>query len=184
MNNAVKYLGWAAAALCFLASCKGKSLETTYSSQEDNIDKFIENLMEQDTVKYVVHNGGSNRIVLEEGEGDELAEGGQVSFIYAGYTFSGSAPSAGNLFATNSVAIATESGWTVNDGDYRILTLTLDKNAGLVEGLRNGLLGVKGGEMCYIVFSGKYGFGDKNMGSIPKNSALIFQVWVESLTND
>ena len=52
-----------------------------------------------------------------------------------------------------------------------------------MEGLRKGLLGVKAGEICYIVFSGKYGFGDEIIGSIPANSALIYQIWVESLTD-
>ena len=167
-----------------LVSCKKESLETTYSSQEDRIDSFIEGLMGQDPAPRVVHNGGSNRIVIQEGEGEELAEGGTVSFYYAGYVFSGSAPSAGNLFVTNREETAAESGWTLCSPDYEILTMTYDKNAGLLDGLMKGLKGVKGGEICYIVFSGKYGFGDEITGSIPANSALIYQIWVESLTNE
>ena len=54
----------------------------------------------------------------------------------------------------------------------------------LVEGLRNGLRGVRGGEECYILFSGKYGFGKKAFGTIPANSALAYHVWVESVSND
>ena len=180
-NTCAKML---ATALLILTSCKAQSLETTYSSQEDRIDSFIENLVSDGTALRVVHNAGSNRIVLQEGSGDELAAGGQVSFYYAGYTFSGSTPSSGSLFATNREEVAVESGWEISGADYQIETLTLDDGAHLVEGLRKGLEGVRGGEICYIVFSGKYGFGDLNIGSIDKNSALIYQIWVESLTND
>lgn len=186
MTTYRKHVKAAAAVLAALAmlSCKKQSLETTYSSQEDRIDNFIEGFAGQDPAPRIVRNAGSNRIVLTEGTGDELAAGGTVSFYYAGYVFSGSAPSAGNLFATNREETATESNWTVTSPDYGILTLTLNEDAGLVDGLMNGLVGVRGGEICYIVFSGEYGFGDKNVGNIPANSALIYQIWVESLTNE
>ena len=113
--------------------------------------------------------------------GNEYVEGASS---VAEYVFSGSAPSAGNLFVTNREETAAESGWTLSSPDYEILTMTYDKNAGLLDGLMKGLKGVKGGEICYIVFSGKYGFGDEITGSIPANSALIYQIWVESLTNE
>lgn len=179
-----RYMICAAAAACCMLSCKKASLETTYSSQEDRIDSFIEGLERQDPAPRIVRNGGSNRIVLTEGYGDALEAGGTVSFYYAGYIFSGSAPSAGNLFATNREETATDSGWNLTSPDYGILTLTIDDDTELLEGLKKGLYGVRGGEICYIVFSGKYGFGNKIIGDIPANSALIFQIWVESLTNE
>ena len=183
MKGFARYIICAAAAACCLVSCKKESLETTYSSQEDRIDSFIEGLMREDPAPRIVRNGGSNRIVLTEGNGEVLETGGTVSFYYAGYIFTGSAPSPGNLFATNREDTANESGWTLTDPDYSILKLKLDDDSKLVEGLRKGLLGVKAGEICYIVFSGKYGFGDEIIGSIPANSALIYQIWVESLTD-
>lgn len=185
MMNRSGYI-WALAAVILLglASCKKQSLENTYSSQEDRIDSFIEGLMNQEPAPQIVRNGGSNRVVLTEGTGDALEEGGIVSFYYAGYIFSGSAPSASSLFTTNREETAAESGWNLTSPDCSILTLTLDKDTELIEGLKKGLAGVRGGEVCYIVFSGKYGFGDKIIGNIPANSALIFQIWVESLTND
>ena len=183
MGKSFVYVIMAAAAVCCISSCKEQSLETTYSSQEDRIDSFIESLLNQDPDMTVVHNGGSNRIVLQEGSGKGLAAGGTVSFHYAGYIFTGSAPSPGNLFATNREDTANESGWTLTEPDYSIPKLKLADDSKLVEGLRKGLLGVKAGEICYIVFSGKYGFGDEIIGSIPANSALIYQIWVESLTD-
>lgn len=184
MGKVLKYALAVMIAACALTGCRKQELETTYSSQEESIDSFISGLTSQDPAPRVVRNGGSNRVVLTEGTGDVLEPGGTVSFYYAGYTFSGSAPSASNLFATNREETATESGWTLTSPDYNILTVRLDESSGLIDGLMSGLEGVRGGEICYIVFSGKHGFGNEIVGSIPANSALIYQIWVESLTND
>ena len=53
----------------------------------------------------------------------------------------------------------------------------------LLKGLENGLKGVRGGEECYILFSGKYAYGKKIVGTIPSKSALVYHVTVESITN-
>ena len=58
------------------------------------------------------------------------------------------------------------------------------KNDQMLEGLRNGLLGVKAGEECEILFSGKYAFGKKPFGIIPANSALAFKIKIEGLSNN
>ena len=58
------------------------------------------------------------------------------------------------------------------------------RDNGMLEGLRNGLIGVKSGEMCEIAFSGKYGFGDEVFGTIPVNSALLYKIWVVGVSNE
>lgn len=181
-----------AAILC--TACTQQSLETTYSNQESRIDSFIENLMNSENPPVrVIHNNGSNRIVLGEyipaddtdmNYREELTESGSVSFYYAGYVFSGSTPSSNNLFATNNQDVAVAAGWELTNADYNILTLNMSDKGALVEGLRNGMIGVRGQDTCYVVFSGKYGFGDKAVGIVPANSALIYQIWVESVNND
>lgn len=195
MTNSQKIrLVAACAAVALLSGCTEQELETTYSSQEDRIDSFIERLMNSETPPVrVVHNNGSNRIVLGEytpaddtdmNYTEELTESGTVSFYYAGYIFSGSTPTSSNLFATNNQDVAAEAGWELTNVDYNILTVNMsDKNV-LVEGLRNGMIGVRGQDTCYVVFSGKYGFGDKAVGIVPANSALLYQIWVESISND
>ena len=54
----------------------------------------------------------------------------------------------------------------------------------MVKGLRNGLVGVRAGEECEIIFSGKYGFGRKAFGIIPANSALLYKIWVHSISHE
>lgn len=202
-----------AMALCLsTASCVKEKLETTYNSQEDKIEKYIESkryvkgkvqvpsrdddgniiyddngeqVMKDSTVTdtlRVINNAGSNRLVTKEGEGEELKENGSIAFYYAGYTFATSFNSS-NLFSTNYSLCATEAGWTLSEEESKILTINLQEYD-LIPGLKNGLVGVKAGEECEIIFSGKYGFGKRALGIVPANSALAYRIWVESISND
>ena len=47
----------------------------------------------------------------------------------------------------------------------------------------NGLYGVKAGQECYILFNGKYGFGNKPVGTVSANAALLYHIWVQSIQN-
>lgn len=169
-------------------SCVKTQLETTYNKQEDQIDQYIEkNMVVQnqdggtDTLR-VVRNGGANRIVLKEGSGEELTSSGEVSFYYAGYMFSGSV-SASNMFATNMLSVAEEAGWKAEDVDDDLYEVSMSDTE-FIEGLRKGLEGVKAGEECEILFSAKYGFGNKALGIIPAKTALLYRIWVIEVTND
>ena len=117
-----------------------------------------------------------------EGTGEELRADGHLGFYYAGYTFNGSV-SASNMFGTNHQATAEQAGWNLTDPDYALMEINITE-AKLLEGLRNGLMGVKAGEECEIIFSGKYGFGNKAFGMIPAKSALLYKIWVVSVTNE
>lgn len=173
--------------LCILfSSCVKEQLETTYNKQEDQIDSYItKNMVKKnesggtDTLR-VVRNNGANRLVLKEGVGDPLAEDGYVSFYYAGYIFTGS-PS--TMFGTNRKESAEEAGWNVEDGDYELMEMHF-KDSELIQGLKNGLAGVKAGEECEILFSAKYGFGNKAFGIVPAKTALLYRIWVIGVTND
>ena len=141
------------------ASCTKEEVKTTYSRQEKNIESFINSVKGSIDSSYVVYNGGSSRVVTVYGDGDSLSRKGTVSFYYAGYVFNGTSLNNSNLFATNS-------------------------EADLVPGLKAGLEGVKSGQECYIIFSGKHGFGKHDLGTIPANAALAYHIWVENVTND
>lgn len=169
-------------------SCMKNQLETTYNKQEDQIDQYITKSMVvkneeggTDTLR-VVRNEGSNRLVLKEGTGEELAPDGYVSFYYAGYAFSGSV-SASNMFTTNRQASAEEAGWNTEEGGYELYEVNF-KESGFIDGLQKGLTGVRAGEECEIMFSAKYGFGNKALGIIPAKTALLYRIWVVGVTND
>ena len=169
-------------------SCIKEQLETVYNKQEDQIDQYINKAMlrmdefgNPDTLT-VVRNAGSNRLILKEGTGEELAKDGYVSFYYAGYTFNGSVSSS-NMFSTNRLESAIEVGWNAEESEYILYEISL-KDAELIPGLKNGLEGVKAGEECEIIFSGKYGYGNKPLGMIPAKTALLYKIWVVGVTND
>ena len=96
-----RFTGIAAALLAMMvASCSKQQLQTTYDSQDKRIDSFIQSQLSSSKAIRTYPNGGSNRLVIVEGEGeDSLSTSGTVSFHYAAYTFSGSI-SNNNLFAT------------------------------------------------------------------------------------
>lgn len=165
-------------------SCVKQKLETMYNNQENKIDQYIakKRISGQDTLR-VEYNGGASRLVTKEGSGEKLTADGNIAFYFAGYTFTGSSISSSNLFITNHAETATKAGWTLTEEEAKILTINL-KEYELIPGLKNGLIGVQGGEECEILFTGKYGFGKKALGTIPANSALVYTIWVESVSND
>lgn len=166
----------------FSSSCIKEKLEVTYNKQETQINTYIENSLKKDESYTTVNNGGSNRLTFVHGEGEELAADGNVTFYYAGYIFNGNVSKSG-MFATNREESAIDAGWELSDAEYEVLTVNL-KESDLLPGLKQGLAGVKGGEECEIIFSGKYGFGRKPFGIIPANSALLYKIWVISVSND
>lgn len=159
-------------------SCTKSKLEVTYNNQENQIDKYLSSKADM----RIERNGGANRLVTKEGEGEMLSENGFVSFYYAGYTFSGNY-SAANMFVTNHQASAEQAGWDLTDTQYDLYETDM-ADAKLIQGLKDGLIGVRAGEECEIVFSGKYGFGNEAFGIIPANSALLYKIWVVGVTND
>lgn len=208
------YIIFAVVSLLSLESCVKEKLNSIYSSQESKIDQYIEKnryvkrttqivsknhetgeiiyeadgvtpVMKDTTVTdtlNVYYKGGSTRLVTKEGVDESVNENGTVAFYYAGYVFTSGISNSG-LFATNHKATAEAAGWTLRDDQDDIITVTLD-NCSLVEGLRQGLVGAKASEECQIVFSGKLGFGKKAVGTVPANSAILYKVWVESVSNN
>lgn len=195
--------------LCMIAgSCMKDKLETTYSKQETQIDAYITKNMvvkrdstqmtvtpnvddptkndttytkvQWDDTLNVEYNKGSARLIKKEGTGERLTETGAVSFYYAGYIFT-TQPS--TLFATNNEEIAKGANFTLTDATYGLFEADMTK-VELVEGLKNGLLGVRTGEECEILFTGKYGFGNEIFGTIPVNSALLYKIWDITVSNE
>lgn len=178
-----KIIAMAAVLMILSVSCTKEQRKSMLTKQESNIESFTKSILSKVDTAYVVQHKGVTRVVVVPGQGDSL-ETGLVSFYYAGYVLSSASLSASNLFATNSEDVAASSKWELSgENQFDILTLNID-NEDIVEGLRYGLEGVRPGQECYILFSGKYGFGKKPLGTIPANAALAYHVWVESIANE
>lgn len=190
------------ALICLTAgSCIKEKLETIYKKQDTQIDSYLSKnntakrdstIIEEDGTTRdttwtdtltTIYNKGTARLVKVKGSGPKLSATGAVSFYYAGYLFTGNTPSASSLFATNHQQTAESSNFITTDPDYSLLEINMAE-ADLLEGLRNGLIGVQAGEECEILFTAKYGYGDKTFGIIPVNSALLYRIWVVGVSND
>lgn len=165
--------------------CTKQSLKTTYDKQAGYINSFVTAQMNADTLATLVRNEGAWRLTLKDHKdpGDSLLAGGQVILEYASYTLTGASVSSSNLIETNRKDIATAANWKLTDTTiFQPVTLTLDKT--LVDGLRMGLHGVQPGDEAYILFTGEYAYGNKENGTIPAKSALVYQFWIESINNE
>ncbi|MBQ6185258.1 MAG: FKBP-type peptidyl-prolyl cis-trans isomerase [Bacteroidales bacterium] len=182
MRRSVEIIA-AAAILLFAVSCTKKE-DTTYDRQESNIEAIVASLEKSNPDATTEYNNGSVKVTVVHGDGEALQEGGAVSFYYAGFHISSSRLSNSNLFATNYDTFANSAGWALSDSTvFKISTIKLGEDK-IVEGLRNGLIGVKGGDECYVLFSGKHGFGKRSMAGIPSNSALAYHLWIKSVSNN
>lgn len=159
---------------------KEEIISMTAQTQQ-NEEGGLDTLSVKVTVKprRIVRQNGSNKAVWNEGRGEEAGSNAAVTFYYEAFTFD----SKPQLFlATNIQDLVDNGSWNVTDPDCNPVTLELDDKS-LTEGLRDGLIGCRAGEESYIVFSGKYGFGKKPLGTIPANSALFYHVIIESVRN-
>ena len=167
-----------------LASCGDKQMDSLYDTQESNIEGIVENLTKSSESATVQKNNGSVRVTVVQGEGAPLEDNGAVAFYYAGFYITGKSISNNNLFATNYETFANSIRWSVTDTTaFNIATIRLGEDK-IVDGLRDGLVGVKGGEECYVLFNGKGGFGKKKIGNIPSNAALAYHLWIKSVSNE
>ena len=171
-----------ALAFAFFASSCGKNENDVYGQQEKNIESIVKSLTEQNAEATVDYLDGSIRVTVASGDGEALKDGGTVTFKYAGYQISGSSLSAGNLFITNDKDFAESSNWTVSDSTIFKTDTFLFNDDNFVKGLKTGMEGVKAGDECYVLFSGKYGFGKHTTGIVPGNSALAYHLWINGVS--
>lgn len=182
MMNRLMTFAALAAAIFVLASCENK-LESTYTRQEENIESIVSAFVTADSTVTVDYRDGSVRVTVVHGEGEALESDGAVSFYYAGHVVNSASISNGNLFVTNYEDFANSAKWSISDTSaFRIKVLDLSAEK-VVTGLQKGLVGVKSGDECYVLFSGKHGFGSRAYGRVPQNSALAYHLWIKSVSN-
>lgn len=160
-----------------LFSCSKEERDKTINSQEESISSYIKSTFKDSTV---IIREGSNRIIIDHGYGtDTLAFGDSLSFYYAGFTFN-NGPS--TLFATNDQTVADKNNFSITSQEDTFKEYSvLFESGSFIPGLVNGLYGVTEGEHCIIVFSARYGFGNKPVANVPALSALIYEVWIDKI---
>ena len=179
MRKLTEYISVCLLMLVIAAACKKEERELMFANQETKIETFVNKCLTDSSATRVEYNGGAVRLVLTEGSDVDLNARGRVTFLYAGYDFTGGSISQTNMFATNNPDLS----WNVSDSTvFQPVTVDMSESS-LMEGLQNGLIGVKAGEECYVLFSGKYGLGKNKIGTIPANAPLAFHLWIQSVEN-
>jgi len=171
-------------------ACTKQSLKTTYDKQTSYIESFITAQMKADTNARLMRNEGAWRLILHDtldrvypGR-DSLRDNGLVALYYACFTLTSASISKNNLVATNLKPMADAAGWVLSDSARIFKPDTLKLDGRLVDGLRMGLYGVQPGDEGYILFTGEYGYGKNERGTIPAMSALVYQIWIEAIKNE
>ena len=172
--------------LALAAACSKQSLQSTYDKQAGYIEGFVSAQMKKDPLATLTKNGNVYRLTLHDtldADRDSLLPGGKVSLVYGCFTLTGSSVSLSNLVSTNWKDLARAAGWELTDTTrFKLDTLVLDGS--LVEGLAAGLEGVQPWDEGYILFTGKYGFGKSERGTIPARSALAYYYLIENISNE
>jgi len=169
--------------LMVLAASCNKNLETTYGLQETKLESIVESLMKSGEDATVDYLDGVTRVTVAHGEGEALKDKGAVSFYYVGYYVNSTSLSQSNIFATNNEDFAKSIRWDITDSTlFEIKTLDLSKES-VVSGLQKGIIGVKSGDECYVLFNGRHGFGKHATGKVPPNSALAYHLWIKGVSN-
>lgn len=166
----------AGALLCAAAlSCAKEDKNIQIANQESMIDKYIQNLGD----KYqVVRNSGSNRVIVTPGTGTEtLEKGDSLYYYYSGYIFVSSGK--GTIFVTNRAEDAAKFNIEPLPG-LGPAKIKFGEES-MVSGLSNGLVGVKAGENCNIIFSAQYGYYDSVVGVVPSLSPLFYDIIIERI---
>lgn len=160
------------AAAFTVLSCDKEDRKNTYANQEAAIDSYVAGFSVENRV---VYRKGSVRVVIQEGTSvDTLKRGDSLYFYFSGYTFN---YGRGSLFATNVKEVA-EAADFYTDGLPKKIKYGSDA---MIEGLKNGLEGMRVGENSYIMFSGKYGYGNQIMFNIPKMTPLFFDITIDKI---
>ena len=177
-----KFAGYVSLCLTLLvmtAACKKEERELMFTNQETKIEAYVQKCLSGGSATRVEYLDGAVRLVLTEGSDVDLNARGRVTFLYAGYDFTSGSIAETNMFATNNPSLS----WNVSDSTV-FQPVTVDMAEGsLMEGLQKGIIGVRAGEECYILFSGKYGLGKNRLGTIPANAPLAFHLWIQNVEN-
>ena len=150
---------------CVGSCVKGEENEK-FLKQEEDIFEYVESHSDLECVEY---GGGVWRIIEQAGSGtDRVARGSKIRIDYSLYIFSFSEEK-GDPITTNIDA----------NGDW----FTVGKQE-LIAGLDIGIVGAKLDEECEILFSARHGFGNKQIGVVPKMSPLLVRVKIKEIRND
>jgi hypothetical protein len=147
-------------------SCVKDDEKLTFSGQEEAIEKYVKALEN----RYEVYPEGVWRVIYEEGDGNTLVEyGSQVRIIFTISQF----------IPVGFVQIFTNKESSGGEGDWVIVG-----NNSILRGLDIGIIGASLNERCDLLFSARHGFGNIQVGIVPKMTPLSIEVIIKEIKNN
>jgi len=177
------YMLLAATTLVALLSC-GKDNRDLISRQQTAIVNYLNSQRKNgEVIPYWRQGGVYVSIPNSDRAGRDalpVAElGDHVEFDFVGQVFS-SRPE--GWFYTNINAIfASDTLLTAEHWSVGPEVVTLGETP-LIKGLQDGLPGSVQGDSVYLYLTSDQAYGGKNMGIVPKNSALMFFMYIQNVT--
>lgn len=154
-----------------LLSCK----EALEEERADNESRLIEGFISKNKWNFEKENGVYH-ITRNTCFGYHVAKGDTITFNYVAYTLDGL------VFETNVKAEAKKAGLDTTVRSFEPLRIIAGKSS-LIEGLEEGLLLLKEGEVGTIVFPSTKGYGGSAIGPIKPNSPIAFNIELISVNN-
>lgn len=115
-------------------------------------------------------------------ESQAAAKGDSISFYFRAYTFSSSI---GNLFYTNVEEEIQSLGSHLNAQYWSSEVLSIKIGQGsVIKGLENALPSCRVGDTVQIFIPTDLGFGGKDVGVVPANTALMYLINIENITKN
>ena len=139
------------------------SCETDVREGIINQDKYIDTYIQNNFADFeVVRDRGICRVVLVDTlAGVPSIEKGDSTYLFLiGYTFGQNGP---------------VSQFVRDSGMFRV------GSGDLIPGLDRGLVGAHLGQEALVVFSSENGYGNQQVGLVPENTALLFEVLVAAI---
>ncbi len=153
----LRAIGFLSLPLLLLAACDPAAREANVN-QDKYIDDYITAKFPDNTV---YREDGVCRVVITPGPASApvVERGDSVYLYYAGYTFGQNGP---------------EVQFTLDSTKVRI-------GSDLIRGLEKGLPGALLGEESLVIFSADDGYGSSQVGLVPENTALMFDVIIADI---
>lgn len=171
----LKYLTYLSITLLLIFSCSKEEEKLNNTRQEEMIEKYVSSL---EGANVIFNDIGVWKIIENEGNNNIIAKpGDSIFFYYAAYIFSNGK---GKIYDTNVKEIAIENNFNVDFNLFEIRKEVIGRGK-LIKGMDIGLIGSKKNEESVIIYSAKNGFGDKQIGLIPKSSAHYVEVWIKDI---
>jgi len=174
MNNIKNTFAVVALFFCvvIICSCEKSEDEDVFSRQEEDINTYVQGVLHENFQVYHKEGSGVWRVVEKPGSGDDVVvRGSKIKIDYFLYLFDSRSERGEGVLIYADESDPDDEWLTVGGGE-------------LITGLDIGVVGAKLNETCQIVFSGRYGYGDKQVGLVPKMQPLSIRVTIKELKND